>query len=225
MNNSAKPKKPAELERERQAESLLAEIFEQAGWRVQRKSHHQRAGVDMLVRRPGVVYAAEVKAGVEGRGDRLVPLFAQAVLQSFHNVGKSAAPLAVVAAPKISRRAAQQVLQFAEQYAPKAAAGVIDFEGLRMFRGAHLEELNAEAPRRSTMGSKSPRISGHLFSDLTSHILLRQSDHGCLTSLSSEGWAHRLHRFHPLSVTQEYQPLRTCDVDFSYYSQRGITSP
>lgn len=186
MNNSAKPKKPAELERERQAESLLAEIFEQAGWRVQRESHHQRAGVDMLVRRPGVVYAAEVKAGVEGRGDRLVPLFAQAVLQSFHNVGKSAAPLAVVAAPKISRRAAQQVLQFAEQYAPKAAAGVIDFEGLRMFRGAHLEELNAEAPRRSTMGSKSPRISGHLFSDLTSHILLRQSDHGCLTSLSSE---------------------------------------
>lgn len=171
MNKSAKPQKSAELERERQAESLLAEIFEQAGWRVQREPHRQRARLDMIVRRPGVVYAAEVKAGVEGRGDRLVPLFAQAALQSLHNAGKSAVPLAVVAAPKISQRAAEQVLKFAEQYAPDAAAGVIDFEGLRMFRGAHLEELNAEAPRRSAMSSKAPRISGHLFSDLNQWML------------------------------------------------------
>jgi hypothetical protein len=169
--NSAKPQKSAELERERQAESLLAKIFEQAGWRVRREPHRQRARVDMIVRRPGVVYAAEVKAGVEGRGDRLVPLFAQAVLQSLHNAGKSAVPLAVVAAPKISPRVAQQVLKFAEQYAPEAAAGVIDFEGLRMFRGAHLEELNAEAPRRSAIRLKSPRVSGHLFSDLNQWML------------------------------------------------------
>jgi Holliday junction resolvase len=67
MNNSAKPRKSAELERERQAEFLLAEIFEQAGWRVRREPHRQRTRLDMIVRRPGVVYAAEVKAGVEGR--------------------------------------------------------------------------------------------------------------------------------------------------------------
>jgi hypothetical protein len=103
--------------------------------------------------------------------DRLVPLFAQAVLQSLHNAGKGAAPLAVVAAPKISPRVAQQVLKFAEQYAPDAAAGVIDFEGLRLFRGAHLEELNAEAPRRSAIRSKSARVSGHLFSDLNQWML------------------------------------------------------
>ena len=30
------------------------------------------------------------------------------------------------------------------------------------------------------------------------------------------GWAHRLHRFHPLAVTQEYQPLRTRDVDLAF---------
>ena len=171
MSKSAEPQKSAELERERQAESLLAEIFQQAGWRVQREHQRQRARVDMIIRRPGVVYAVEVKAGVEGRGDRLVPLFAQAVLQSLHNAGKSAIPLAVVAAPKISPRVAQQVLKFAEQYAPKAAAGVIDFEGLRMFRGAHLEELNAEAPRRSALTSKSQRVSGHLFSDLNQWML------------------------------------------------------
>ena len=171
MKNSAKVQKSAELERERRAESLLAEIFEQAGWRVKREPHRQRARVDMIVRRPEIVYVAEVKAGVEGRGDRLVPLFAQAVLQSLHNAGKSAAPLAVVAAPKISPRVAQQVLKFAQQYAPEAAAGVIDFEGLRMFRGAHLEGLNAEAPRRSAIRSKSPRVSGHLFSDLNQWML------------------------------------------------------
>jgi len=171
MKNPQKPQKPAALERGRQAESLLAEIFEQAGWRVERDPHRQKSQLDMIVRRPGVVYGVEVKAAVEGRSDRLVPLFAQAVLQSLRGAGKSAAPLAVVAAPKISQHAADQVLKFAEHYAPDAAAGVIDFEGLRLFRGPHLEELNAEAPRKSAMASKSPRVSGHLFSDLNQWML------------------------------------------------------
>jgi len=171
MNNSEKPGKSAAIERGRRAESLLAEIFKNAGWRVEREPPRKRAQLDMIVRQHGVVYAVEVKAGVEGRGDRLVPLFAQAVLQSLRGAGKSAAPLAVVAAPKISARAAQQVLKFAEQYAPEAAVGVIDFDGLRVFRGPHLEGLNAEAPRRSAMASKSPRVSGHLFSDLNQWML------------------------------------------------------
>jgi hypothetical protein len=170
MKNPEKPQKSAAIERERRAESLLADIFEQAGWRVEREPH-QKSQFDMIVRRPGVVYAVEVKAAVEGRGDRLVPLFSQAVLQSLRSAGQNAAPLAVVAAPKISQSAANQVLQFAEHYAPDAAAGVIDFEGLRLFRGPHLEGLNAEAPQRSAMASKSPRVSGHLFSDLNQWML------------------------------------------------------
>jgi len=125
----------------------------------------------MIVRRPGVAYAVEVKAGVEGRGDRLVPLFAQAVLQSVSAARRNEKPLAVVAAPKINQHAADQVLKFAEHYAPDAAAGVIDFEGLRMFRGSQLEALNAEAPRLSLKASKSPRVSGHLFSDLNQWML------------------------------------------------------
>src|SRR6266850_5625013 len=121
MKNPEKPRKSAALERGRQAESLLAERFAQAGWHVERESQRRRSELDMIVRRPGVVYAVEVKAAVEGRGDRLVPLFAQAVLQSLRGAGKSAAPLAVVAAPKISQQAANQVLKFAEHYAPDAA--------------------------------------------------------------------------------------------------------
>src|SRR5689334_7767715 len=125
----------------------------------------------MIVRdSKGAVYAVEVKAAVEGRADRLLPLFSQAVLQSLHGAGKHATPLAVVAAPKISQRAAEQILKFAERYAPEAAAGVIDFEGLRLFRGAHLETLNSEAPK-SSMATKSRRVSGHLFSDLNQWML------------------------------------------------------
>lgn len=30
------------------------------------------------------------------------------------------------------------------------------------------------------------------------------------------GWAHRLHRFHPLAMAQDYQPLRTRDVDVAF---------
>jgi hypothetical protein len=171
MKNIQKPEKFAAKERGHRAESLLAGIFEKAGWRVEREPNGQRSPSDMIVRRPGVVYAVEVKAGVEGRGDRLVPLFAQAVLQSVSAARRNEKPLAVVAAPKINRHAAEQVLKFAEQYAPDAAAGVIDFEGLRLFRGPHLDALNAEVPRLSRKASKSPRVSGHLFSDLNQWML------------------------------------------------------
>src|SRR5712691_6299521 len=172
MKNSEKPKESPAIERGHRAESLLADIFEKAGWRVERQPKRQRSELDLIVRRPdGVVYAVEVKAAVEGRRDRLVPLFSQAVLQSLHGAGQNAAPLAVVAAPKISQGAAEQVLKFAKHYAPDAAAGVIDFEGLRLFRGPHLEELNAEAPHKSSIASKSRRVSGHLFSDLNQWML------------------------------------------------------
>ena len=172
MKSPDKLMKSHATERGQRAEGLLAEIFEKAGWRVERQPKRQRSELDMIVRRPdGVVYAVEVKAAVEGRADRLLPLFSQAVLQSLHGAGQNAAPLAVVAAPKISQGAAKQILEFAEHYAPDAAAGVIDFDGLRLFRGPHLEGLNAEAPRKSSIASKSSRVSGHLFSDLNQWML------------------------------------------------------
>lgn len=172
MKNIEKPMKSPASERGQLAESLLAKIFVKAGWSVEYPPKLQRSELDMIVRSPdGVAYAVEVKAAVEGRADRLLPLFSQAVLQSQHGASKNAAPLAVVAAPKISQGAAEQILKFAERYAPEAAAGVIDFEGLRLFRGPHLEGLNAEAPRKSPIASKSPRVSGHLFSDLNQWML------------------------------------------------------
>lgn len=37
------------------------------------------------------------------------------------------------------------------------------------------------------------------------------------------GWAHRLHRFHPLATSQEYQPLRTRDVDLAFSLNAPLT--
>lgn len=171
MSSLEKPERLPAKERGHRAESLLAGIFQNAGWKVDREPRGQKSACDMIVRRRGVVYAVEVKAGVEGRGDRLVPLFAQAVLQSVSTARRNEKPLAVVAAPRINQHAAEQVLKFAEDYAPEAAAGVIDFEGLRLFRGPQLEALNAKAQLLSSKGPKSPRLSGHLFSDLNQWML------------------------------------------------------
>src|SRR5258708_1940559 len=157
--------------RERLAVSLLAALFEKAGWEVQHSSHRSRLRPDLLVRRRGIAYAVEMKAAPEGRRDRLVPLLAQAVLQSERAAGHNVASLAVVSAPKIAPSAAAQVIKFAEEYAPDVAVGVVDFEGLSRFRGPHLEELNAEAKHALLAARSSIREPGHLFSDLNQWML------------------------------------------------------
>ena len=169
MENQDIPAAPEPLDRGRFAESRVAALFERAGWHVWRRPNDP--GPDLVVRRKGIHYAVEVKSAPEGRGDRLVPLFAQAVLQAAHGASQKAAPLAVVAAPRVSRRAAEQVMAFAQRYAPDAAAGVIDFEGFAMFRGPHLEELNAEGKALPSSVRQSLRDSGALFSDLNQWML------------------------------------------------------
>jgi hypothetical protein len=169
MENQDIPAVPEPSDRERLAESRVAALFEKAGWRVRRNPNDP--GPDLAVRRKGMQYAVEVKSAPEGRSDRLVPLFAQAVLEAAHQASQKAAPLAVVAAPRVSRRAAEQVMAFAQRYAPDAAAGVIDFEGFAMFRGPQLEELNAEGKGLPSSMRQSVRDSGALLSDLNQWML------------------------------------------------------
>ena len=158
--------------REQCAESILAELFTQAGWRVRRHSDRQGPSrPDMVVDRGAASYAVEVKTAAEGRGDRLIPLWSQACLQAASSARDRYAPLAVVAAPRIAPRVAKQVLEFAARYAPDAAVGVIDFTGLRIFRGPQLEGLDSdEASQHST-----PRLiqsePADLFSDLNQWML------------------------------------------------------
>jgi len=169
MEDQELPVKSDALERGRSAESRLVALLEEAGWHV--RHHPNDGGPDLVVRRRGIEYAVEIKSAPEGRSDRLVPLFAQALVQAAHAVNQKAAPLAVVAAPSISGRAAQQVMAFAQRYAPDAAAGVIDFEGFALFRGPHLEEMNAPGRDLSVSPRKAAPDSGQLFSDLNQWML------------------------------------------------------
>jgi hypothetical protein len=166
----ARPDDGEPARRERQAISLLAAAFEQAGWRVQREPRRGALRPDLVARRGRAVYAAGLKVASEGRSDRLVALLAQAVLETRREAGANARPLAVVAAPRIPQRAAQQVLKFATEFAADAAVGVIDFEGFRAFRGPQLEALNADAAVRRA-APRPAATSGRLLSDLNQWML------------------------------------------------------
>jgi hypothetical protein len=170
MENASLVKSEAS-NRHADVERLLARIFEDAGWKVS----HEPDGPngyrpDLLIRRPGASYLVELKVGVEGRSDRLIPLWSQACLQASSASGKHA-PLAIVAAPRIAPRVAENILKFAERFAPNAAAGVIDLAGLRLFRGPQLESLNVEAPAKPRMASHGPKEQAHLFSDLNQWMI------------------------------------------------------
>lgn len=116
------------------------------------------------------MYSVEIKVAAEGRSDRLIPLWSQAYLQAVRAAGSSP-PLVVVAAPRIAPRAAEQVLRFAADHAPGIAAGVIDLEGLRMFRGQHLEGLDVIAPHAQPSGPPARSRRPDLFSDLNQWML------------------------------------------------------
>ena len=62
-------------------------------------------------------------------------------------------------------------MAFAERYAPDAAAGVIDFEGLAVFRGPHLEGMNASGRDVPASVRQSVPDSGQFFSDLNQWML------------------------------------------------------
>lgn len=160
--------RPPALARGQQAENILADLLAGAGWRVRREA---KDAADMVVRRRGIEYVVEVKSASEGRVDRLIPLWSQAWLQASRAAGGKKPALAVIAAPRISRRAAEQVLAFASEYAPAAAAGVIDFAGLRLFHGAQLEGLNSDDADVAPVARSAHDDQGDLFSDLNQWML------------------------------------------------------
>ena len=158
-------------QRHSRAEELVARAFKNAGWRVSRQpAGKKRHRADLLVRKKNASYVVEIKAGVEGRSDRLIPLWSQGCLQA-SQVAQNHPPLVVVAAPKVAPRVAQHILQFAREYAPDVAAGVVDFSGLRMFHGTQLEVLNAEASSHSASARSVAPEHIHLFSDLNQWML------------------------------------------------------
>jgi hypothetical protein len=171
MNDPVLESKSDAPARAQRAEGIIAEVFRKAGWQVRRPAPARDSpGADMVIRRGAASYAVEVKAAAEGRSDRLIPLWAQACLEAVHAAAHHP-PLAVVAAPRIVLRAAEQVVRFASKYAPDSAVGVIDFAGLRLFRGPHLEGLDSEDSYLPARSRGVPSESSNLFSDLNQWML------------------------------------------------------
>ena len=163
--------RPDAASRGEHAADLIAGLFANAGWRVRQLNGDGSPAGDMLVRRGAAAYVVDVKVAAEGRSDRLIPLWSQAYLQALHAAGGKHAALAVIAAPRISKRAAEQVLKFASDFAPDAAVGIVDFDGLRVFRGPRLDSLNAEHEALSPKLPSAASEPSELFSDLNQWML------------------------------------------------------
>ena len=161
--------------RERVFLSLIEAAFKNAGWDVQ-VDPRQGAGPDFFIEQGQHSYVAELKVAHEGRKDRLIPLLSVAILQAQEaalHCGRPAAPLAIVAAPRISDSIADEARKFASRYAPNVAIGLVDLEGFRAFEGPALQGLNAERSPSAydKLSSSSSELSAQLFSDLNQWLL------------------------------------------------------
>ncbi|HMJ21166.1 MAG TPA: hypothetical protein VK513_04635, partial [Terriglobales bacterium] len=161
--------------RERVFLSLIEAAFKNAGWDVQ-VDPRQGAGPDFFIEQGQHSYVAELKVAHEGRKDRLIPLLSVAILQAQEaalHCGWPAAPLAIVAAPRISDSIADEARKFASRYAPNVAIGLVDLEGFRAFEGPALQGLNAERSPSAydKLSSSSSELSAQLFSDLNQWLL------------------------------------------------------
>ncbi|MFN2317721.1 MAG: hypothetical protein ABR602_13720, partial [Gemmatimonadales bacterium] len=158
---------------EAQAIEILSAILARSGWEValERRLIPRGRAADLVARRDDVTYAVELKSASEGRADRLVPLWAQAHLEATQATPPDAHPMAVIFAPRIAPRAAEQLLRFAAEVAPHAGCGVFDRAGLRRFRGPGLDGLDADPVRGRRGRREEPASPGNLFSDLNQWML------------------------------------------------------
>jgi hypothetical protein len=155
------------------AEMDVLRVFQAAGWRVDREPKAGRHRADLLLRKGGKQYIAEVKAVSEGRPDRVIAHLSQAILQSqaYARELSSVEPLAVVWVPAASQALIEKVAGFSRQFAPGQAVGVISGDGAQYFEDPVLAALNAR-PNRARPESLSQRAEAHnLFSDLNQWML------------------------------------------------------
>ena len=169
---SSEPPHPDQRDRGQRATAIVAAALKTAGWEVEHGRHSgDRPAGDLHARRGKLEYLVETKAASEGRADRLIPLWAQAYLQASHAARKGRRVLVVVVVPNVSSAVARQVLEFAERHAPRAGAGVMDFDGRRWFRGEGLADFRAGETESHPKLSSAGEPARDLFSDLNQWLL------------------------------------------------------
>jgi len=155
------------------AEELVALLFDENGWKVQRQPAVGPNRADLLVKKGREAYLVEVKALSEGRPDRVIPLLSQAILQAkgYAREIDRARPLAVVYVGDASPSLLNQVSEFSKQFASDVAVGVISESGAQHFWGEGLEGLSVEPSIVRKPPAKSPSRASHIFSDLNQWML------------------------------------------------------
>lgn len=158
--------------REHQALEQLVDLLRGARWRIQREGG--AAGPHLLLSRGKHRYAVALKVAVESRRDRLVPLFAAAILESqaFARMSSGSRPLAVVMAPRLPDRVVHELLDYADRMAPGVAIGIIDLEGRVEMRGPGLDGLRSIPSRPPSLKVPAPSHQPFdMFSDLNQWML------------------------------------------------------
>lgn len=167
------PASPRSSQRSADFAQVLALAVRKIGWQLLRPRRSGAGRPDLLLEAKGRRYLVELKVASEGRRDRLMPLLSQAILQAQAAVRQSPEPLvavAIVAATRIPATVAEQITDSGRELAPDVGVGVIDAEGLRVFRGQGLEALNAR-PARKSSGNAPASKGPQLFSDLNQWML------------------------------------------------------
>lgn len=154
-------------------ERQLAELFRSHGWAVQAPTGETVLQPDLIVRKGSLHYAIELKNAKEGRSDRALAQFSQAILQAKRHAGSQRMqPLAILYFPHAPRSLFKKLEQFHGHYAADVAIGLVSESGGRIFIGQGLDSLNEEFPSDSRWEKLSnPRKSSDLFSDLNQWML------------------------------------------------------
>lgn len=168
---------PSRSIRESALERAFVDAFRRGGWQVIPQPHVAGARPDLLVRRGHRQYVVDLKSSPEPRRDRVVPLFAQAILQAKAAAAKAdlsprALPLAVIGAAHLSESLIDELRSFAAKVARDVSIGIIDLEGSRIFIGDDIEGLSRLVPQAKR--SQHFRHLGpqpNLFSDLNQWML------------------------------------------------------
>lgn len=150
-----------------QFDRLLSDMFRKARWRVR-----QDPRGSLVVHAGKRPYVVELKSVAEGRGDRLIPLLSQAILEAKAAAdAHGAQAVAVVGARRAPHATVERLMRFASRVAPDVAIGVMDLDGLRVFQGAGLERFNGKPLRKSERQSAHARGLPSLFTDLNQWML------------------------------------------------------
>jgi hypothetical protein len=158
----------------RELEDRLLDAFKKAGWRadLEPRGIDRRSRPNMVIRRGPHRYVVEVKVAREPRRPLLQAMFADAVLQArVHARELHGSPLAVVAAPRISPRAAQEIREYAERFADNVAWGLLDSNGCFELHGPGLDAIRAEPAKIEEPEPSLSRPPPDLFSDLGQWML------------------------------------------------------